>query len=251
MIEIILIWRLIIYIGEIAYQKCLKQTRYQIMAVLLWICGEFLGSILGLFFFRNSNSYWLTYGIALIGGIAGAGIAFLIMRFLPNKHEILGSTDSKNKQEIPRVNKFGGPIWVPLITILLAISCVCLAFGASAIIKMRSSLQQIQASNPVIGIEIDDSGQITQPTKEISSKENAIYFGFDFANPSGDEIPVTFNWSINNNNAFSFSKTLNQGQVIVALDRKVLELPEFNKGDYEVKAYIGELFLTSASFVVK
>ena len=53
------------------------------------------------------------------------------------------------------------------------------------------------------------------------------------------------------NFAYSFEKTLGQGQVVVALDRNEFGMSEFNKGNYEVVAHIGELFLTSAKFVVK
>lgn len=251
MIEIIVIWRLVVYIGKIAAQKGLKKPRYQVMAVLLWICGELLGSILSNIILGNSGSFWLIYGMALIGAVAGAGIAFLIMKFLPNQHVVLGSVESENKQETPPVQKFGRSIWVPVITILLAISCLCVAFGGAVVFQTRSLVQQIQASNPVIGIKIDSNGQITQPIKEISANENAIYFGFDYYAPLGGESPVAFDWYIDGNIAYSFSKTLNRGYVTVALDRKEFGLPEFNKGNYEVKAHIGDLLLTSASFVVK
>jgi hypothetical protein len=47
MIEIIVIWRLIVYIGRLAEQKGLKKLGYQLMAVLLWLCGEISGGIVG------------------------------------------------------------------------------------------------------------------------------------------------------------------------------------------------------------
>lgn len=250
MIEIIVIWRLAVYIGKTAAQKGLKKPPYQVMAILLWISGELSGGILGNFISGNNSSSWLIYGMALAGAITGAGIAFLIMKFLPTQHVVLGSAESEHNQEIPSFQKFGRSIWVPLIIILLAFSCLCVVFGGSAIFQMRS-LQQIQASNPIIGIKIDSNGQITESVKVISANENAIYFGFSYENPRGGEMPVTLDWYIDGNIAYSFSKTLDQGQVIVALDRKEIGLPEFNKGSYEVKARLGELFLTSASFLVK
>ena len=116
---------------------------------------------------------------------------------------------------------------------------------------MRGLAQQIHANKPTVGIEIGNDGLITQPVKEISAKANAIYFGFDFEAPQDGEMPVTFDWYIDGNIAYSFSKTLNRGQVVVALDRKELGISKFNMGNYEVVAHIGELFLTSATFVVK
>ncbi len=118
MIEIIVIWRLAVYIGKIAAQKGLKKPRYQVMAILLWICGELLGSVLGNIIFGKSGSFWLIYGMALIGAIAGTGIAFLIMKFLPNQHVVLVRRSLKTKQGIPPVQNSGA---VNLGTVLITI----------------------------------------------------------------------------------------------------------------------------------
>jgi hypothetical protein len=249
MLEIILIWRLAVNIGNGAEQKGLKKIGYQIMAVLLWLCGEFLGGILGYAFFGSESSFWLRYVMALIGAIAGAAIAFLVMRFIPKQAIIPVQNDSEVHKEASPIKKFGRSNWVPAIVVLLAVICLCAGFGVAVIAQTRSMVQQIHASNPIIGIEVDNSGQITQPVNEISSKANAIYFGFNFEIPQGGEMPVTFDVYIDGQMAYTYSKTLGQGQVVVPLEK--YELREFNKGNYKVIAHIGELLLTSAEFVVK
>jgi len=251
MLEIIIIWRLAVNIGNSAEQKGLKKIGYQIMAVLLWLCGEFLGGILGYAFLGSEGSFWLKYIMALVGAIAGAAIAFLVMRFIPKQETVPNQNDGGVNKEASPVKKVGRSNWVPAIVVLLAVTCLCSGFGVAFIAQMRSMVQQIHANNPVIGIKVDNSGQITQPVNEISSKENAIYFGFYFEIPQGGEMPITFDWYIDGHIAYSFEKTLGQGQVVVALDRKEFGMSEFNKGNYEVVAHIGELFLTSAKFVVK
>lgn len=251
MLEIIIVWRLAKHIGILATQKSLKKLGYQIMAVLLWLCGEFFGGILGNIIFGANGSFWLKYVAALFGAIAGAGIAFLVMRLLPKQELPSNSSDTEKKQETSPMKKFGRSVWVPILVILLAFSCLCTGFGGALIIQMRSVVQQIHASNPVIGIKINSSGRIIQPVNEFSSKENAVYFGFNYEIPQGGELPITFDWYIDGHIAYSFEKTLGQGQVVVALDRNEFGMSEFNKGNYEVVAHIGELFLTSAKFVVK
>lgn len=251
MIEIIVIWRLAVRIGNEAAQKGLKKLGYQIMAVLLWVCGELTGGILGSVIFGSDSSLWI-YGMALLGALAGAGLAFLVMRLVPQPESFPSQKDNEVIAEIRPANKFRRSGWLPILASLLAVTCLCAGLGIVFIAQMRSLVQQINASNPVIGIEIDGTGQIVQPVYEISSKASAIYFGFTFEIPPGREMPITIDWYIDGHPAYSLERTLSQGQVVVALDRKeLLGGSEFNKGNYQVVAHIGELFLTSAEFVVK
>jgi len=245
MIEIIVIWRLAVHIGKEAAQKGLKKLGYQIMAVLLWVCGELVGGILGSVIFGANSSLWI-YGMALLGALAGAGIAFLVMRLVPSPELI----PSQNYNEIP-VGKFRRSGWFPALVSFLAVTCLCAGFGVAFVSQMRSVVQQMDASNPMIGVEIDSVGQIVRPVDEISSKANTIYFGFNFEIPQGGEMPITFDWYIDGHPAYSLERTFGQGQVVIALDRKEFGMSEFNKGNYQVVAHIGELFLTSAEFVVK
>lgn len=127
-------------------------------------------------------------------------------------------------------------------------TCLCASFGVAFLAEVTSLAQQISASNPVIGVEIDDTGRIVQPVHEVSSKASVIYFGFDYAIPQGREMSVTVDWYIDGHLAYSVEKTLRQGPVVFAIDRKDVQ---FSKGNYQVVAHLGEIYLTSAEFVVK
>jgi len=85
MLEIFLVWRLAVRIGNQAAQKGFKKFGYQLMLVVLWICGELLSGVLGYVILGEANSFWITYILALLGAAFGAGIAFLIMRLLPKQ----------------------------------------------------------------------------------------------------------------------------------------------------------------------
>jgi hypothetical protein len=251
MIEIFIIWRLAVHIGNEAAQKGLKKLRYQIMAVLLWLCGELTGGILGSVFFGSDNSLRV-YGMALLGALTGAGMAFLVMRLVPQPESLPIQNENEIMAESRSATKFRRSGWLPALASLLAVTCLCVSFGMALIVQVRSLAQQISASHPVIGIEIDHRGRIVQPVHEVSSKASVIYFGFDFAIPQGGDIPVAVDWYMDGYLVYSLEKTLSQGQVVFALDRKeIFGSSEFKKGNYQVVAHIGEIYLTSAEFVVR
>ncbi len=123
MIELIVIWRLAVSIGNLAAQKGLKKLAYQIMAVALWISGEIFGFVIGSFIFGDDNRLG-QYVVGLVGAAIGAGIAFLIMRLIPNP----GEPDSINaaivQDKTPRMQKFGRSGCVPALIIFLTFFCV-------------------------------------------------------------------------------------------------------------------------------
>jgi hypothetical protein len=251
MLEIIIIWRLAVNIGNSAEQKGLKKIGYQIMAILLWLCGEFLGGILGYAFFGSEGSFWLKYAMALLGAIAGAAIAFLVMRFIPKQETMPNQNDNGVNKEASPAKKFGRSNWVPVIVVLLAIICLCAGFGVAAIARMRSMVQAINATNPIIGTEINNNGQISQSVGEIPSETEIIYFSFYFDIPVNEPTAVDIDWSVNGQPMYTFSETFTKGQMVTKLDRAQLGLTEFPKGNYEVQARMGTFYLISASFVVK
>lgn len=251
MLEIILIWRLAVYIGNEATRKGLKKGRYQVMAVFLWLIGEFSGGILGTIIVGDSDSFWVSYAIALLGAIIGAGIAFLVMRLLPsqNSSEIGGALDSKS--EPPGIQRFGRSGWIPVLVILLAFSCLCIVFGIGMLRQVGSMLLQIHATNPVIGVELDDGGQITQSVTEISPTTEIIFLNFIFEAPQTSEFPVTIDWTLNDQLVYSVTETLTQGLYVGKLEREKVGFSEFPKGDYIVYIHYGEMFLSSVAFHVK
>jgi hypothetical protein len=249
MIEIIVIWRLAVYAANKAGEKGLKKPRYVIMGILLWICGELLGAFLGAMIMTNSTPL-APYGMALLGAFAGMGITILIMHNLPEQQDVISTAESESKPGTSFIHKFGRSVWVPMLAALLAVSCMCLTYAGAVIFRLMRDTQQAQASQPIIGIEIDDSGQITEPVTAVSTKEDVIYFGFNFDIPPDQEMTVAIDWFVDGNMAYSTTESLESGPVTVAFDRTKSGLPEFAEGHYAVQASIMGKFLTSASFVV-
>lgn len=114
MIEIFLIWRLAVHIGNEAAKKGLKKFRYQIMAVLLWVCGELTGSLLGRVLFGSDNSLRV-YGMALVGALAGAGMAFLVMRLVPQPESFPIQNENEIMAESRPANRFRRSGWLPTL----------------------------------------------------------------------------------------------------------------------------------------
>lgn len=136
MLEIFLIWRLAKYIGNEATKKGLKKGRYQLMAVLLWIFGEWSGAVLGVTIFDPDVSVWPSYGIAVLGGIFGAVVTFLVMRYLPNP---IPSNDQSMTviEEAPLISPdFARSVWLPILVIVLAVCCFYAVLGGIVVIQM-------------------------------------------------------------------------------------------------------------------
>lgn len=252
MIEIIIIWRLTVYIGRQAAQKGLKKFGYQAMAVLLWICGELIGGMLGTIIFGAQSSFWLRYVAALLGAVAGAGIAFLIMKLIPNQEIVSYSGQVETAQVSSPTKKFGRSGWIPALIVLLTILCICI-IGVWAVFsaQVRSLAQQINATDPMIGTELNSEGQIAQPVTEIPSEAKVIYMSFYFDIPVDQATAVSFDWSVNGQPIYSSTENVGKGQVVTKLDRAQLGLQEFAKGDYKVNARMGTFNLISTSFTVK
>jgi len=135
MLEIFLVWRLANYIGNEATRKGLKKGRYQLMAVLLWIISEFTGAILGGAIFSSSDSIWPSYGIAILGAVFGAGIAFGVIRLLPNAAPEENQSMSVIEAEPVVSQKFVMSGWVPFLIVLLAVFCMCFILFAAVVMQ--------------------------------------------------------------------------------------------------------------------
>jgi hypothetical protein len=128
MIELIVIWRLAVGIGREAAQKGLKKIPYQIMAILLWICGELMGFVWAFALLGNNETSVLTYGLALIGALIGAGVAFLIMKLIPEQPTLSDSAVAIGTQDSSVIQMFGRRAWLPVLVIVVAVACSCIAF---------------------------------------------------------------------------------------------------------------------------
>ena len=250
MIELIVIWKLATSIGTTASQKGLKKLGYQIMAVILWLCGEFFGAILGGAVFGANGSFLLKYIFALLGAAVGAGIAFLVMRLLPSS-ALVNTSDANSNQEMSGFQKFGRSGCVPILVIVMAIFCVVVGFIGGVFKEMMSVFPQTHAINFMIGTELDSNGQIIQSNKDISSDVEVIYLGFDFVTVEGVEPPVTVDWVVNGQIIHSTLESMKSGKIVQSIDRKQLGLSEFPKGVYEVNIHIEYAPIASASFTVK
>lgn len=250
MIELIVIWKLVTSIGSIASQKGLKKIGYQIMAVILWVCGEIFGAVVLPTFIRTNGSFLLNYLLALVGAVIGAGIAFLVMRLLPKP--ISGITDDINiNQEVSGFQKLGRSGCIPILVIVLAVFCLGVGFIGGIFKEMMSVFPQTHATNFTIGTRLDSNSQILQSVREISSDVDVIYLSFDFETAEGIEPPVTVNWIVNGQVIHSTLEYMSSGRIVKSIDRKQLGLSEFPRGVYEVNINIEYAQIASASFTVK
>lgn len=90
MLEIIVLIYLSRLIGRIVERKNRRSGWYKLMAVLLWIGGEIAGAFVGLVYtgFDESQQIFI-YPFALVGAVAGAAVAFVIVKSLPPQEDPL------------------------------------------------------------------------------------------------------------------------------------------------------------------
>jgi hypothetical protein len=104
MLEILALFVLCRNIGRMARAKGWRSFRYQLLLVILWLVGEFVGGLIGgiaIVMYANfvgplaDEAALLPYLVALIGAVICANIAFRIVRGLPD----LTVDDSDSAQE--------------------------------------------------------------------------------------------------------------------------------------------------------
>ena len=84
MLEIFILIGIARGIGAMAERKGRAKLGYQFMGVGFWILGEILGAIGGVVVGHEADSPGcMVYICALVGAVAGAGIAFAIVGSLP------------------------------------------------------------------------------------------------------------------------------------------------------------------------
>lgn len=88
MLELVLLYRLCIWIGSRAREKGQSAIRYQCMLILYWIGGEFgtalVTSTLFALLYEEEIPYLFVYMVAYIGGSIGASFVFKIVAKLPD-----------------------------------------------------------------------------------------------------------------------------------------------------------------------
>lgn len=136
MLEIFIIWKLAGTIGALAAQKGLKKIWYQIMLVVLWLTGEISGAFIGSAFSSESTG-WVVYLAALAGAAAGAGLAFLIMRLLPNEPaQFENAVLEFDQEQKTALRRFGRSGWVPVLAIVFAILSLCACFSGLVLLQV-------------------------------------------------------------------------------------------------------------------
>jgi hypothetical protein len=79
MLDILALWLLAKWIGNIVAEKGHKSGWYKVLTVVLWFGGEIVGAIFGTVLTGASESAQCDiYLFALAGAAAGAGIAYLV-----------------------------------------------------------------------------------------------------------------------------------------------------------------------------
>jgi hypothetical protein len=250
MLEIIILWRLIVRFGQLAAEKGLKKFPYQMMVVALWVCGELIAAFLTYGIFGENLAMWLRYGIALLGALAGFGIASLVMHLIPGQSNLPQASGSENGPETKNDKKFWRSAWPPVLSILVAISCFCLSLGASVFLLIRTTVQNTYAENGAIGTHLENGKVFPLPDATVYPRDKIIYFGFDCVTPS-PEIEVSVNWYFDGELAYSDQRKIQKGYTIFHLDRKNLQVPAFEPGKYDVEVYHGPFLLVSSSFTVQ
>jgi hypothetical protein len=93
--------------------------------------------------------------------------------------------------------------------------------------------------------------EVPYPERAVAPSVEAIYLGFNLATPRNKPVTLIFDWYLNGQLAYSFSRELVPGQVLVSLNRKELGLSEFQKGYYRVEVRVDDWVITAESFYVK
>lgn len=91
MLEIIALIFLTKEIGRIATDKGLKPGTWKLYTVLAWIAGEFVGAVIGVFFFGVNN----LVSVALVA-IAGAITGYLFLKSTLSKKPDIMQDDIDN-----------------------------------------------------------------------------------------------------------------------------------------------------------
>jgi hypothetical protein len=239
MIEFLVVRKLLKHIGSIARDHQIKPLPYQIMALLFWISGElsaaFIGrSLVGEIFIL------LTYGYILAGGLVGAGAALLVMSFITTKRVGIQSLFSR---------KFKRSIWVPILSSISAILMLGISFQFSIDMQIRAAIQNMGARNPCAGVQVH-AGNTVQPVSLIPSDENSIYIGFHLENTQNILVTILLEWYLDGEFVHYMEAVVEEGEVVIELNREEIELNKFPEGHYEVRIFVRDKLLGSTEFDV-
>lgn len=251
MIELIVIWRLSVNIGRIAAEKGLKKFPYQLMAVLLWILGEFSGGGLAYIVLEKPADKLLTYAFCLVGAVLGAVISFQVMHYVPELPEEDSVSRLAANRRVRGTTQFRRSAWVPTCAILATVGCLGATYVTGIALNVRARFQQVQVSHPVVGTQVDDGNRIVKPLAQIDAQAEAIYLGFTLVDPSKVGMTITIDIQVDGKPAYTYSKKFEPGQVMTVLERSSLGIDEFPRGTYTVKIRAGSYSQADTSFIIQ
>jgi hypothetical protein len=88
MLEILLLISMCKSIGRIVREKGRSATPFQVMLVVLWLVGEFVGAVVGAIVLGGGMAIYL---FALMGAAAGAIVTFVIAKNLQSMDPSTGA----------------------------------------------------------------------------------------------------------------------------------------------------------------
>lgn len=238
MLEIILLWKLLIHVGRIARQKGYATLGYQIMTICLWASGELTGYLVANYLVRLTTSWAYSYGVALFGALSGAGLAFLIMKLLPQRTpEQLGV--------LPWVNILS---FLPAFISIVAINCLFVSFGGSILVNLARTTD-IAVKDMSIYTDINGDDPVLVGAPEVSVDAEVINFVFYLDCSQWAKIPLDVEWYVNDDLLITFSDTYRNGFVTVQLSPDQIHM-DFPSGWYKVEVWQGDQLLNSMKFFV-
>jgi hypothetical protein len=132
------------------------------------------------------------------------------------------------------------PIIFSLFAIMIILSC-----------KTVSSIPEISATNPKIGIELQSDGHVIKTDQDIPANSEKVFLEVLLNAPEDSKIPLEFKWFHNKQLAYSNANVFPPGYVIATLERDLGKLDRFPIGHYAVEVWFLNTQLATTSFDIK
>lgn len=267
--DLVIIWLCARYLGKLVTQKGLEKRIYQIMLFVCAISWEWLAVTIQQIVADNPHPWQYLIGL-VIGLILGTGMSFLIVKLIPAPPpEAAGLPHQSPDQELSPGRRFLRSDWVPILVIFIFFVGWIIS-GWLIISDIADPAHGVRINERFIGVLSDETDpaapanpadpaaptppiieEVPYPERAVAPSVEAIYLGFNLATPRNKPVTLFFDWYLNDQLAYSFSRELVPGQVLVSLNRKELGLSEFQKGYYRVEVRVDDWVITAESFYVK
>jgi len=112
------------------------------------------------------------------------------------------------------------------------------------------SLSNVDASNPKIGIDINNDGYIVEEITILRPNTEVIYFQFNLESPENMEVALDFKWYYQNTIIAEYSGIYFQGPITATLRRDKETIDAFREGGYHVEVWFLNTLLIKDFFTV-